>query len=76
MKRKIFAAALFILLFLFPFRYAFMDIQQPHLFGIVCMIVSLFGFLLCLFIATSDDEKQSVNATDGKQQKNNLKQAA
>ncbi|HEY0031027.1 MAG TPA: hypothetical protein VGC65_09735 [Bacteroidia bacterium] len=56
MKKRVFAYLLIILLFLFPFRYAYLQPGEVYVVNMIWMIITILGMLAFIFLTTSDDK--------------------
>ena len=54
MKTKIFAYALLIIVYLFPFRYAYLTLTGPDVTSLLSMVATVFGTLIFILLTFSD----------------------
>lgn len=54
MKTKVFPYILIGFVFLFPFRYAFLELTGPSPFSLLSMVATIFGVLVFMLLTISD----------------------
>lgn len=54
MKTKFFAYLLLAVVFLFPFRYAYLTLTGPNVFSLLNMLATVIGVLIFILLTTSN----------------------
>lgn len=54
MKTKIFAYLLIAVVFVFPFRYAYLTLTGPNVFSLLSMVATVIGVLIFMLLTMSD----------------------